>query len=248
MGIKFPTPWKTLIIKFPPPRDGKGVKCPGYARGGACWSFDLTGTLRGTRALEWIKLFSVLASVVSGASWSCIERSGADRLLNKYNKAWLNTNLAKTPTSFRNCVKYFENRNIQSDFSYNCKFIANFGFIYTPGFLYETGFLPGLVGLKVFHFTHYLCSECSFVLFLERKSLDFEGRSWNRGKCCDIQTYIHTYTCILGQRNVFRRALNSFNWRAFYTYSWLRAQVTQAGHVQKSRFNIFEVPTIPLLR
>ena len=25
---------KTLIIKFPPPRDGKGVKCPGYARGG----------------------------------------------------------------------------------------------------------------------------------------------------------------------------------------------------------------------
>ena len=34
MGIKFPTPWKTLIIKFPPARDGKGVKCPGYARGG----------------------------------------------------------------------------------------------------------------------------------------------------------------------------------------------------------------------
>ena len=34
MGIKFPTPWETLIIKFPPPRDGKGVKCPGYARGG----------------------------------------------------------------------------------------------------------------------------------------------------------------------------------------------------------------------
>ena len=33
MGIKFPTPWKTLIIKFPPPRDGKGVKCPGYAPG-----------------------------------------------------------------------------------------------------------------------------------------------------------------------------------------------------------------------
>ena len=23
MGIKFPTLWKTLIIKFPPPRDGK---------------------------------------------------------------------------------------------------------------------------------------------------------------------------------------------------------------------------------
>ena len=25
MGIKFPTPWKTLIIKFPPPQDGKCV-------------------------------------------------------------------------------------------------------------------------------------------------------------------------------------------------------------------------------
>ena len=32
--FKFPTSWKTLIIKFPPPRDGKGVKCPGFARGG----------------------------------------------------------------------------------------------------------------------------------------------------------------------------------------------------------------------
>ena len=34
MGIKLPTPWKTLIIKFPPPQDSKGVKCPGYAQGG----------------------------------------------------------------------------------------------------------------------------------------------------------------------------------------------------------------------
>ena len=34
MGIKFPTPWKTPMIKFPTPRDGRGVKCPGYARGG----------------------------------------------------------------------------------------------------------------------------------------------------------------------------------------------------------------------
>ena len=34
MGIKFPAPWKTLIIKFPPPQDGRGVKWPGYARGG----------------------------------------------------------------------------------------------------------------------------------------------------------------------------------------------------------------------
>ena len=34
LRFKFPTPWKTLIIKFPPPRDGKSVKCLGYARGG----------------------------------------------------------------------------------------------------------------------------------------------------------------------------------------------------------------------
>ena len=49
MGIKFHTPWKTLIIKFPPPWDGKGVKCPSYAPGGGggggCWSVDLTDTL-----------------------------------------------------------------------------------------------------------------------------------------------------------------------------------------------------------
>ena len=46
MGIKFPTPWKTLKIKFPPPGDSKGVKCPGYGGGGgACRSFDLTDTL-----------------------------------------------------------------------------------------------------------------------------------------------------------------------------------------------------------
>ena len=31
---KLPTPWKTLIIQFPPPREGKGVKCPGNAQGG----------------------------------------------------------------------------------------------------------------------------------------------------------------------------------------------------------------------
>ena len=33
MGIKFSSPWKTLIIKFSPPWDGKGVKSPRYARG-----------------------------------------------------------------------------------------------------------------------------------------------------------------------------------------------------------------------
>ena len=37
------SPGKTKLIKFPPSRAGKDVKCPGYARGG-CLSFDLTGT------------------------------------------------------------------------------------------------------------------------------------------------------------------------------------------------------------
>ena len=32
--IKCPTTGKTKMIKFPPPRAGKGVKCPGYAQGG----------------------------------------------------------------------------------------------------------------------------------------------------------------------------------------------------------------------
>ena len=170
--------------------------------------------------------------------------------LNKYNKAWLNKNLAKTPTSFRNCLKYSENRNIQSDFPYNCKFIANFGFIYTPGFLYETGFLPGLK----FSTSHIICVVSvrlfSFWIDWQRTKEPWFRRPFLKSRqmlwYTDIHTYIHTYTCILGQGNVFRRALNSFNWRAF-TYSWLRAQATQAGHVRKSRINIFEVPTIPLL-
>ena len=41
--IKCPAPGKTKLIKFPPSRAGKDVKCPRYARGGMC--FDLTGTL-----------------------------------------------------------------------------------------------------------------------------------------------------------------------------------------------------------
>ena len=40
-----PAPGKIKLIKFPPSRAEKDVKCPGYARGGACLSFDLTGTL-----------------------------------------------------------------------------------------------------------------------------------------------------------------------------------------------------------
>ena len=41
-GDQIPHPWKTLIIKFPPPPDGKGVKCLGNARGGGCCRY-ITG-------------------------------------------------------------------------------------------------------------------------------------------------------------------------------------------------------------
>ena len=34
-----------VVIKCPPSQARKGVKCPGYAWWGWCWSFDLTGTL-----------------------------------------------------------------------------------------------------------------------------------------------------------------------------------------------------------
>ena len=33
-GSNFPPPGKTLMIKFPPPWDGKDVKCPGAGGGG----------------------------------------------------------------------------------------------------------------------------------------------------------------------------------------------------------------------
>ena len=59
-GVQIPHPWKTLIIKFPPPRDNKDVKCPGCAPGGGggCWSFDLTDTLLSTNTgcpREWCR-------------------------------------------------------------------------------------------------------------------------------------------------------------------------------------------------
>ena len=46
-----PAPGKTKLIKFPPSRSGKDVKCPGYARGG-CLSFDLTDTLSDSQSEE----------------------------------------------------------------------------------------------------------------------------------------------------------------------------------------------------
>ena len=64
-------------------------------------------------------------------------------------------------------------------------------------FLYQTGFLPGFK----FSTSHFICVLNLNILLLilsesidcERKNLDFEGRTWNRGKWGAIHTYMHTY-------------------------------------------------------
>ena len=67
--------------------------------------------------------------------------------LNKYNKAWLNTNLAKTPTLF--AVEFQELLEIfWETYRFNSREFFTFTCIHTlhlqkRGFLYETGFLPG---------------------------------------------------------------------------------------------------------
>ena len=60
---QMPAPGKTKLIKFPPSRAGKDVKCPGYARGG-CRSFDLTDTF-----IIHIQYQIVLNFVVEQQNW-----------------------------------------------------------------------------------------------------------------------------------------------------------------------------------
>ena len=59
--------------------------------------------------------------------------SPLDQLKIKYNKAWLNTNLAKTPTE-----KHIA--SIHGNFTFTCIHTLR---LQKRGFLYETGFLPG---------------------------------------------------------------------------------------------------------
>ena len=145
-------------------------------------------------------------------------------------------------------MKYSENRNIQSDFSYNCKFIANFGFIYTPGFLYETGFLPGLK----FSTSHIICVVSgSFVVFLN-SGLTANERALISKAVLEIEAnaviYRHTYIHIL----VFWVRGMYFVERSIHL---IEGHLHTAGFGQKqprlvtsyTRINIFEVPTIPLL-
>ena len=76
-------------------------------------------------------------------------------------------------------------------------------------FLYETGFL---LAFKFFT-SHFIFVFWAFFCFLsesidcERKSLDFKGHTWNRGKCGDIRTYIHNYI----QESQMRLALGTGN-------------------------------------
>ena len=54
---QMPTPGKTKLIKFPPSRTEKDVKCPGCARGGGL-SSDLTGSLRRNFQISALFFFS----------------------------------------------------------------------------------------------------------------------------------------------------------------------------------------------
>ena len=84
--------------------------------------------------------------------------------LNKYNKAWLNTNLAKTPTLFT--VEFQELLEIfWETYHFNSREFCTFTCIHTlrlqkRGFLYETGYLPGLK----FSTSHIIC-VLSLLLF-----------------------------------------------------------------------------------
>ena len=74
-----------------------------------------------------------------------------DQLKIKYNKAWLNTNLAKTQTE-----KHIA--SIHGSFTFTCIHTLR---LQKRGFLYiRNGISPGV--------TPYLGSECSFVFFLNR--------------------------------------------------------------------------------
>ena len=58
LGLNFPTPAAVLKVKFPTPGEREGVKCPWYAREGACWGYKLKSLvtvepLRGIQLQRW---------------------------------------------------------------------------------------------------------------------------------------------------------------------------------------------------
>ena len=119
---------------------------------------------------ERIKSFSIFASVVYIKRFTTKGKQTLSHFLekllitkaiyqlNKYNKAWLNTNLAKTPTLFT--VEFQELLEIfwQTYYRFNSREFFTFTCIHTlrlqkRGFLYQTGFLPGFK----FSTSHFIC-------------------------------------------------------------------------------------------
>ena len=109
--------------------------------------------------------------------------------LNKYNKAWLNTEFSqntafiyrKVPTD---CLEYSE---------YSLQFTGIFFLhlhLYSPlAKTWLSTYIRNRISpeLKVFHITLYLCSACSFVFFLNRSTTN-ERASISRAKL-EIDTY-----------------------------------------------------------
>ena len=97
-----------------------------------------------------------------------------DQLKIKYNKAWLNTNLAKTLTE-KHIASIHRNSPPVAFILFACKNLA---------FYTKQDFSRGhtLFGFSVFFCFLSESVDC------ERKSLDFEGRTWNGGQCGAIHT------------------------------------------------------------
>ena len=93
--------------------------------------------------------------------------------LNKYNKAWLNPGAEYkfSQNSSRNCLKYSEKRiaSIQGNFYLHLHPYPSLAKTWLSNRISP--------GLKVFHIIHCLCSQCSFVFFLNR--LTANERHWN---------------------------------------------------------------------
>ena len=192
--------------------------------------------VKSTRAMEWVKSefqiefniklnwfihkrFANLSNHFQFLLPSSIKRLGtkgeqiAIHQLNNFNKAWMNTNLAKTPTLFT--VKFQELLEIfwetylfnsQEFFTFSC--INSYSSLAKRGFLYETGYPPGFT----------FSSSVLYVFFLNRSTANKRGSIWR--DILEIEAnavkYIHTYI------------FTSWNLK----WGWLRAQATQAGHVR----------------
>ena len=134
--------------------------------------------------------------------------------LNKYNKAWLNTNLAKTPTLFT--VEFQELLEIfWETYRFNSREFFTFISIHTLRWQ-KLAFYTKQDFSRALSFPHHtLCSEPehSFVNSFWIDWLRTRRTSISRA-VLEIEANAVIYIHIIHAYNVFRRALNSFNWRA----------------------------------